>query len=73
MKKSKRGQTMVEYILIVALIAIALIGVFAAFSRGVGKTAAGVTSKLNEEEGDNARDAAENINEDSIRELSEDK
>ncbi len=36
MKKSRKGQTMVEYILIVSLIAIALIAVVKAFSGKVG-------------------------------------
>ncbi len=72
MKKApagKRGQTMVEYIIIVSLIAIALIGVIVYFTRGLGKTYAGATSVLNEEEGSSAKSAAESINKDTIREV----
>ena len=36
-RKSKKGQTMVEYIIIVALIAISLIAVFMYFGRATGK------------------------------------
>lgn len=68
----KRGQTMVEYILIVALIAIALMGVIAAFTKGTGRLSAGVTSKLNEEAGQEAKNLAEGISADKIRDLSAD-
>lgn len=54
-KGLKKGQTMVEYILIVGLIAIALIGVVTALSRAIGKTAAGAAGKLNSDEGSAAR------------------
>ena len=67
--KSRKGQTMVEYIIIVSLVAIALIGVIVYFTRGLGKTYAGATSVLNEEEGSNAKSAAENISTDSIRKM----
>ena len=40
-RKSKKGQTMVEYIIIVALIAISLIAVFMYFGRATGKKVAG--------------------------------
>lgn len=71
-RKSKRGQTMVEYILIVALIAIALIGVVAAFSKGTGRLFSGVTSQINEDAGDEARGLADEISGEKIRELSAD-
>ena len=41
MKRFRRGQTMVEYIIIVVLIAVSLITVFTFLSRAIGKKAAG--------------------------------
>ncbi len=70
-RKNKKGQTMVEYIIIVALIAIALISVFTYFSRAAGKKVAGATEALSTEEGQNAKNAVENINEDTLKNLGE--
>ena len=72
MKKLRKAQTMVEYIIIVALIAISLIAVFTYLSRSIGKKAAGATEALSEEEGSKAKAAAEEINEDTIKKLGED-
>ena len=58
MNALRRGQTMVEYIIIVALIAI-------------GKKTAGATEALSAEEGNKAKSAAENINENTIKNLGE--
>ena len=72
MKKAlRKGQTMVEYIIIVALIAVSLIAVFTYLSRAIGKKAAGATEALSSEEGDKAKSAAESINENSIKNLGE--
>ena len=71
MQKLRKGQTMVEYIIIVALIAIALISVFTYLSRGIGKKAAGATEALSSQEGQKAKSAAESISEDSIKSLGE--
>ena len=54
MKKLRKGQTMVEYIIIVCLIAVALIGVFTYLSRAVGKKTAGATEALSSQEGQKA-------------------
>ena len=73
-RKSKKGQTMVEYIIIVALIAIALIAVFTIFGGAVGKKVAGATDALDSELGQEAKTRAEQLTEDvqdtkNIREL----
>jgi len=72
MKALRKGQTMVEYIIIVCLIAVSLIAVFTYLSRAIGKKAAGATEALSEEEGDKAKSAADSISEDSLKQLGED-
>ena len=72
MKTLRKGQTMVEYIIIVCLVAISLIAVFTYFSKAVGKKAAGAADALSESEGSNAKAAVENISEDTIRNIGED-
>ena len=67
----RKGQTMVEYIIIVALIAISLIAVFTYLSRAIGKKAAGATEALSSEEGQKAKTAADNISENTIKSLGE--
>ena len=71
MKALRKGQTMVEYIIIVCLIAVSLIAVFSYLSRAIGKKAAGATEALSSEEGQKAKAAAEAISEDSVKNLGE--
>jgi len=57
MKRMRKAQTMVEYIVIVCLIAISLIAVFTYMSRAVGKRAAGATKALDSSSGQQAESA----------------
>lgn len=70
--RMRKAQTMVEYIIIVALIAISLIAVFTYLARAIGRKGAGAASALSQEEGDKAKDAVESISEDSLKDLGED-
>ena len=49
MKALRKGQTMVEYIIIVCLIAVSLIAVFTYLSRAIGRKAAGAAEALSEQ------------------------
>lgn len=71
MKALRKGQTMVEYIIIVGLIAISLIAVFTYLGRAIGKKAAGAAEALSSQEGSSAKSAADSISEDTIKELGE--
>ena len=61
MKKSRKGQTMVEYIIIVCLVAISLIAVFTYLGKAIGKKAAGAAEAISSEEGEKAKNAVESI------------
>jgi len=56
MKKMKKGQTMVEYIIIVALIAISLIGIFSFFGKTVHKKVKGAGEALTTEKANDTYD-----------------
>ena len=71
MTKSKlnrrNGQTMVEYIIIVVLIAISLLVLFGKLSKATGKKVAGATSALDEEVGSEAASLADQDPADKIK------
>ena len=71
MKAMRKAQTMVEYIIIVCLIAVSLIAVFTYLSRAIGKKTAVAAEALSSEEGQKAKSAAESISEDTIKKLGE--
>ena len=66
---NRRGQTMVEYIIIVVLIAITLIVLFSKLSKATGLKIAGATASLDSNVGTEAATAANNIDENSLRSL----
>lgn len=68
---SRRGQTMVEYIIIVVLIAITLIVLFSRLSKATGRKVAGATAALDATEAGNASAALNNIDENRLRNLDE--
>jgi Flp pilus assembly pilin Flp len=68
----RSGQTMVEYIIIVVLIAITLIVLFGKFSQATGKKIAGATSALDSEVGSEAAAEVDNITGDRIKDLKAD-
>lgn len=70
--KSRKGQTMVEYIIIVVLIAITLMVLFSKFSKAAGKKLAGATSALDSESGSEAASLAEEIDEKKVADLKTD-
>lgn len=68
-KKSREGQTMVEYIIIVAVIAIAALVVFGLFGDTIKKKTSGVISSLDEDLGSQAQSEASESSADFIRNL----
>ncbi len=69
---SRKGQTMVEYIIIVVLIAITLIALFSKFGKAIGKKTAGATSALDQEIGDEAVQEYDSLSDNPIRDLDTD-
>lgn len=69
----RSGQTMVEYIIIVVLIAISLLVLFSKFGKAVGTKVAGATSALDADAGSEAVSELHRLDsEDRIRNLKED-
>ncbi len=71
--KSRKGQTMVEYIIIVVLIAITLLTLVGFFGKSIAKKFSGATSALDEEVGSEAQDAYNDIGDgaDTLKRLDE--
>ena len=70
--KSRRGQTMVEYIIIVAIIAIGGLVIFGIFGDTLKKKMSGVISTLDNEEGQKAQTEAGNHSADQLKEMGDD-
>jgi len=70
--KRRSGQTMVEYIIIVALVAIGLITLFGLFSRAVGTKVGGATAALDRDIGDQVDAEVNRLGGDRIRTLNAD-
>ncbi|MDD4101620.1 MAG: hypothetical protein PHU80_03195 [Kiritimatiellae bacterium] len=71
-KKRRSGQTMVEYIIIVVLIAITLLVLFSRLSKATGRKVAGATSALDAEAGSEAASLADEIDENKVKNLNPD-
>jgi len=69
---SRKGQTMVEYIIIVVLIAITLIALFSKFGKAIGKKTAGATSALDQEVGGEAVTAYDSLSDNPVQDLNAD-
>ena len=70
--KKRNGQTMVEYIIIVVLIAVTLLILFSRLSKATGRKIAGATSALDADAGSEAESLAEDIDENKVRDLNPD-
>lgn len=68
---SRRGQTMVEYIIIVVVIAIAGLVLFGIFGDTLKKKMSGAVSALDDEKGSEAQAAADTSSRDQLRNLDE--
>ncbi len=69
--RSRRGQTMVEYIIIVVVIAIAGLVLFGIFGDTLKKKMAGAVSALDDQKGSEAQAAAQTSSRDQLRNLDE--
>jgi len=61
MSKSRKGQTMVEYIIIVVLIAITLLTLVGFFGKAIAKKFSGATSAIDDDVGAEAQSAYQDI------------
>jgi len=63
---------MVEYIIIVVIIAIALLAIFSQLSKATGRKIAGATAALDDDAGSAAAALAEDIDESKVKDLQTD-
>ena len=70
--KSRRGQTMVEYIIIVAVIAIGGLVLFGIFGDTLKKKMSGVISTLDEDKGSEAQAEAGKNSADQLKDMGDD-
>lgn len=70
--KSRRGQTMVEYIIIVAIIAIGGLVIFGIFGDTLKKKMSGVISTLDEDKGSEAQTEAGKNSADQLKDMGDD-
>lgn len=70
--RRRSGQTMVEYIIIVVVIAIAALVLFGIFGDTLRKKLSGAVSSLDDEQGTAAQSAAQEESADMLRQLGED-
>ncbi len=71
-KKTREGQTMVEYIIIVAVIAVAALVVFGLFGDTIKKKMSGAVSALDDDLGSQAQAEAATSSADFIKNLDSD-
>ena len=69
--KSRRGQTMVEYIIIVAVVAIGCLVIFGIFGDTIKKKVSGVVSAMDEDKGKDARNELTTESADMFKKLDE--
>lgn len=65
----KKGQTMVEYIIIVVLIAVTLIALVGLFGKAIAKKFSGAVSGIDNEHGEEAQQRYEEINADGKEQI----
>lgn len=70
--RRRSGQTMVEYIIIVVVVAIAALVLFGIFGDTLRKKLSGAVSSLDDEQGAEAQSAAQEDSADMLRQLGED-
>jgi len=71
-QRNNKGQAMVEYIIIVVLIAVTLIVLFTKFGKGIAENLTGATNAISSDVGREAQDAYSTIDENTIKSFKSD-